>query len=64
MAITYENQRVVFDVISRKYKEYLRLYQDVNGGSIEGITTFDEFYWRMVYYSKYQERRNWGSNGQ
>lgn len=63
MGIAYENQRVIFDQIARRYKEYLRLYQAVNNGSIEGITTFDEFYWRMVYYSKYQDRRNWGHSG-
>ena len=63
MGITYENQRVVFDVIVRKYKEYIALYRLVNGGSVDGLTPFDQFYWRMVYFSKYQDRRNFGTSG-
>jgi hypothetical protein len=63
MGITYENQRVVFDQIVRKYKEYLELYRSLNNGSHEGVTGFDEFYWRMTYFSKYLERKNYGSPG-
>ncbi len=63
MGITYENIRVNFDKIAKAYKEYLKLYIEVNGGSVEGVTPFDEFYWRMTYYSKYQDRRNFGHTG-
>lgn len=63
MGITYENQRVVFDVIARKYKDYLALYRMFNNGSLEGVTSFGDFYWRMVYFSKYHEGKNYGSTG-
>lgn len=63
MGITYENQRVVFEQISKKYKEYLALYKELNNGSVVGITPFDDFYWRMIYFSKYQDRRNFGTTG-
>lgn len=57
MGISYENQRVVFDVIARKYKDYIALYRLLNNGSVQGATTFDDFYWRMTYLSKYQDNR-------
>lgn len=63
MGISYENQRVIFDTIARRYKEYVKLYRLFNNGSIEGLCTFDKFYWRMTYYSKYQDRRNFGTSG-
>lgn len=63
MGITYENQRVNFDIIVRKYKDYIVLYRLFNGGSVKGITTFDHFYWRMTYFSKYQDRKNFGTTG-
>jgi hypothetical protein len=63
MGITYENQRVVFDTIVRRYKEYIDLYRSLNEGSVEGLTPFDEFYWRMVYFSKYQDRKSYGTSG-
>lgn len=63
MSITYENQRVVFETISKRYKEYVKLYLTFNNGSLHGICTFDHFYWRMTYYSKYQDRRNFGTSG-
>ena len=63
MGITYENQRVVFDTIAKRYKDYIALYRLFNNGSVEGLTTFDDFYWRMTYYCKYQDRRNFGTSG-
>jgi hypothetical protein len=63
MGITYENQRVNFDVIVRKYHDYIALYRQFNNGSVQGLTPFDEFYWRMVYLSKYQDRKNFGTSG-
>ncbi len=53
MGITYENRRVVFDVIARRYKDYIALYRELNAGSLEGVALFDEFYWHFIYYSKY-----------
>lgn len=63
MGITYENQRVIFDAILKKYKDYVALYRQVNNGSLAGVTTFDDFYWRMTYLSKYQDNKNVGNNG-
>lgn len=63
MGITYENQRVIFDTIVKRYKDYIALYRLFNNGSVEGLTTFDQFYWRMTYFSKYQDRRNFGTSG-
>ncbi len=56
MGITYENRRVVFDLVAQRYKDYIALYRDLNGGSTEGIAPFDEFYWHVIYYSKYANR--------
>ena len=58
----YENQRVHFDRLLAKYKEYLNIYREFNGGSLVGATTLGEFYMRMTYYSKYHDRRNFGHN--
>ena len=63
MGITYENQRVNFDVIVRRYKEYVALYRLFNNGSIVGLTTFDNFYWRMTYFSRYSDRRSFSTSG-
>ena len=57
MGFHYENQRVNFDLIHRKYLEYLALYATINNGSLAGATPFEKFYWRMTYYSRYQDRR-------
>lgn len=63
MGMAYENQRVNFDILVKKYKDYIALYRKLNNGSIEGLTTFDDFYWRMVYWSKYADRRSFGNSG-
>jgi hypothetical protein len=63
MGISYENTRVHFDKILKIYKDYLDLYKEFNDGSLQGATPFDEFYWRMTYFSKYQDRRNFGHTG-
>lgn len=63
LSMGYENQRVVFDKLVKKYEEYVRLYKFINHGSIEGITPFDQFYWRMVYWAKYSDRRGFGNPG-
>lgn|GEM_PF-1195549 len=56
LGITYENRRVLFDVIAKRYQDYIALYRDLNGGSTEGLAPFDEFYWHLTYYSKYANR--------
>ncbi len=55
--MAYENQRVVFTQILKKYLEYVDLYKVVNNGSIEGVTPFADFYWRYTYLSKYSNPR-------
>lgn len=62
MSITYENQRVVFDTILKKYNAYRALYKLVNNGSLQGVTGFDDFYWSTVYLTKYADPRSVGNN--
>jgi hypothetical protein len=50
---TYESKRIIFAIIEKKYKDYLFLYKMVNNGSLQGATTFEDFYWHYTYYSKY-----------
>lgn len=57
MGMAYENQRVIFNQILQKYKEYVALYKAINNGSLAGLTQFGEFYWRYTYYSKYSNPR-------
>lgn len=63
MGVAYENQRVLFDKLLKKYREYLNLYKIFNNGSLKGATTFDQFYWRMTYLSRYQDRKTFGNSG-
>lgn len=53
----YENRRINFDVILKKYKEYVVFYKAINNGSLEGVTPFHDFYWHYTYYSKYATQR-------
>lgn len=53
LGVTYENKRAYFEVIRRRYDDYVALYREINGGSLEGVAPFDEFYWHLMYYSKY-----------
>jgi hypothetical protein len=52
----FESSRVQLDKIMKKYREYLDLYCYFNEGSSEGATTFQEFYWRYTYYSRYKDQ--------
>lgn len=54
---TYESKRVIFNEITKKYKEYIELYKYVNNGSVDGLTSFDDFYWNYTYYSRYATNR-------
>ena len=51
----FESSRNVFDSIVRKYNDYVDLYVFFNNGSAEGVTPFDEFYWRFSYNVKYED---------
>ena len=63
MSVTYENQRVNFDEIVKKYKDYIALYRVFNNGSVEGITSFDDFYWRITYISRYADGQDVNRQG-
>lgn len=63
MAMTYENQRLHFDQIVQKYKDYIALYRMFSGGSVEGLTTFDDFYWHIVYISRYADGQDVNRQG-
>jgi hypothetical protein len=63
MGISYENQSVNYDKITRRYKEYLALYMIFNNGSSEGCADFAEFYWRMTWLTKYDRDRAIGQQG-
>jgi hypothetical protein len=52
---TYEVTREHFDRLVKRYHEYVKLYRTLNNGSIEGITSFESFYWRFTYLVKYQD---------
>lgn len=49
--ISYETQRIYFERIVAKYKEYLAIYAFFNGGSTEGCTEFADFYWEQHFYT-------------
>jgi hypothetical protein len=63
MAISYENQRIHFDATLKRYLEYVELYKLLNNGSREGVTPFADFYWRMNYYTRYEDPTDVGSQG-
>ena len=54
MSMAYENQRVLFEKLAQRYRDYLALYRMFNNGSVKGATDFAEYYWRMTYESRYQ----------
>jgi len=49
-----------YNILKKKYLEYVELYTFFNNGSSEGVTTFSEFYWRFNYYLPYQDPSNIG----
>jgi len=63
MSFTYQTQRSQFNKLARNYLEYLSLYKQINNGSAVGATPFSEFYWRILYYSRYSDVRRVGPNG-
>lgn len=59
----YESQRKNLDKFQKKYNEYVDLYKFFNGGSTLGVTTFEEFYWRMSYIMKYEDAGSMARSG-
>ncbi len=53
MSGLYSSSRVQFTKITESYKNYVALYRLFNNGSVEGVTSFSDFYWRMTYYVRY-----------
>lgn len=51
----FDVNRENFEKIINSYKDYIKLYRLINNGSIEGITPFDEFYWRFSFTVRYQD---------
>ncbi len=60
---TYTNQRIHFEVIAKKYREYVELYKQMNNGSEQGVTMFDDFYARYVYLHRYADATKVGKPG-
>ena len=52
---TFDAHRENFNIIVESYLNYVALYKLINNGSIDGVTPFDQFYWRFTYYQKYQD---------
>jgi hypothetical protein len=63
MSLTGETTRVVFNRILKKYLEYVALYKAIGDGSTEGITPFEEFYWRYTYHSLYSDMSKFARGG-
>lgn len=55
MTQVFSSQRQVLEGIIDKYNSYLELYAMFNDGSIQGATTFDEFYWRFSYTIRWED---------
>lgn len=50
-----EKSRVHFQKVYEDYLNYIALYRLCNSGSVEGITSFEEFYWRQNYQYRYED---------
>lgn len=57
-----ETTRKNLQKLIKKYTEYLKLYKDLNNGSIKGCTPFNVFYWRFTYYIKYEDPSRIGTD--
>lgn len=54
----YESNRERFNKIVDSYLNYAALYKLFNNGSLEGVTPFEVFYWRMTYEVRYAAGEN------
>lgn len=61
--MSFEVRRENFEKLLKKYNEYVELYRLVNNGSIDGVTSFDEFYLRLTYYDRYSNALKIGGAG-
>ena len=50
-----EKSRIHFQKVYEDYLNYLALYKLCNGDSTEGVTPFEEFYWRQTYLHRYAD---------
>ncbi len=55
--------KTVYGKIKRRYNEYLKLYRLLGDGTTKGATTFDDFYWRFVYYTTYSDLSKFARSG-
>lgn len=51
----YNHSRENFNKILDSYLSYVALYKLCNQGSVEGMTPFEEFYWRLTYLHPYAD---------
>lgn len=51
----YGQSREHFNKVLESYLSYVALYKICNNGSVEGLTTFEEFYWRLTYIHRYSD---------
>ena len=51
----FQGDRKNFLKLVQRYNGYVELYALLNNGSKEGITPFEEFYWRFSYQVKYDD---------
>ncbi len=52
-----------YDKLRKKYNDYRDIYKFFNGGSLDGVTPWDEFYWRFLYRIHYENPENLGASG-
>ena len=44
-----------YNRLKKRYYAYVALYKEWNNGSEDGVTPFDEFYWRFTYNMAYED---------
>ena len=58
MGMQYGTSRHHFNKVLEAYMNYVALYKLFNGGKAQGVTPFNEFYWRMTYLVRYENVEN------
>ncbi|MBX9703600.1 MAG: hypothetical protein K2X39_05555 [Silvanigrellaceae bacterium] len=48
--------------LKKSYEQYLAVYKLLNKGSLEGVTSFSDFYIYRTFTSKYTDRRKFLAN--
>ena len=54
-SMEFESKNENYNKILSKYIDYLHLYKLMNNGSIENATSFEDFYWELVFHGEYRE---------